>query len=324
MSKYILGGLLVLCLILAGKILWDKYQLGNLNDALNEQLMTANLEIGKAHTEFGNAQKYIGELEETLQDQIDTNNETLTRYGELEAELEATRDVILGAETVYIEGPAIEVPVELDLIRGMLYQAITNKTLVRLDNIKGFYEDHRLAISCIVLPYQNRDRDIKIGIGYRLSLKLKGQLVETHTRSGAVNYYIDLFEIDNEGNVVDKLKLSKFDMVVDKPNSPEFFWFNPKIDIGGSLGMDTHASFSPTFSVGFSSSGYGLTKNDLIWRFPRIGAEFANDNVGLSLVPVQWNVGQVIPLVSNLWIGPQGTMYLDGKKALGLSLTVGL
>jgi len=316
--------LLAISVGLAGKVLWDKYQLGELNTTLNAQLMEANLELGKAGTQFGDAQDYINLLQKDLQKHIKDNDEILTRYGELEAEYTAVVDNVPATETVYVEGPTIEVPIELNLTRGMLYQAITSQVLAEIPKIFSIYEDHRVSIGCAVRSRPNRDRKIPVFISYALKLKIRGQIVEARTASGAVNYYLNLFELDHEGNDVGKFKLTKFDVVVQKPGEKQFFWFAPYLDLGGSIGIDTDVSFSASLSAGVSFMGYGHTKNDLSWRFLHLGAELSNDSIGLSFAPAQWNIGDVIPLVRNLWIAPQGAIFTDGRKSLGLQLTVGL
>jgi hypothetical protein len=331
MSKHILsialGVLLTISLGLAGKILWDKYQLGELNNALSTKLMEANLEIGKAKTSFDNAKNYIDELEDELRDEIDKNGELLTMYGELEAEYEAFKEEVPVTETeiVYVEGPAIEVPVELNLKRGLLYQAITSKTITEIGEISATFQDHRIVLACLVSPRENNERKVPMSMSYFLKLRLRGQLLQTKSDTGSsVNHYLNLYELDDKGREVGKFKLTEFNVVTVDPSEKEFFWWVPRLDIGGNVGVDTNFDFHSSFSVGMSFMGYGAAKYDLNWRFARLGAELSGDAIGLSFAPVQWNMRDIIPFTSNLWLAPQGAIFSDGRKSLGLMLNVGL
>ena len=50
---------LLLCLGLLGKISYGHRELKSSNQQLNTQLMQADLDLGRAKTEFGDAQKHI-------------------------------------------------------------------------------------------------------------------------------------------------------------------------------------------------------------------------------------------------------------------------
>jgi hypothetical protein len=321
---YIFGGLLTVSIIFGAHTFYSKWQLNKANNTLNEQLMQANLDIGKAHTQFGNAQNKIKELDKDLQVALKKNGELISAYGKLKAEYKASGKENVNPEIVYVEGPAIEVPVELNLKRGKLYQAITNKTLVELDQFSAEYNDNRISILCLVKPTINMNRRIPMGIGYDFHLRLEGQFIQSYTKSGAVNHYFNLWEVDEKGKKLGKFSVKEFEVTVQKPDEKSFFWWSPKLDAGAFVGSSFDLRLTSGASVGFSTSGYGYTKNDLSWRFVRLGVDFSDNKVGLSLSPALYNLGNVLPLISNLFLGPYVSFNNQQAGSVGLNLSVGL
>jgi hypothetical protein len=333
MTKYIpwiLGIFLVVTLIFGGKTLYDKYNLDNLTDQLNEQLMESNLSLGKARTEFGSAQNRISELEDDLRGAIEAKDEVLTRYGELEAAYAATGGST-GTGTVELPDVVIEQGEEYE--PGMLYVGITEKELGILpEGLTASYQDYRVKIDAHVWPKLERaiplGEDNLVGynhsIDYKLDLKLKAQLVETIAKTGAINYYVNIFELDDKGKVVGKFDITKFEMTVDDQTSASFYWFCPKIDVGLFGGLSRDISFAGGGTFGLSIMGYGLTKNDLSFKVLRLGLDFYGEDLGVSVSPVMWNAGSVLPLVSNIWLSPYVGFDLSGLKSGGIQLTVGL
>ncbi len=271
---------------------------------LNTELMQANLELGKAHTKFGDANKYIGELEGKLQKEIKAKNEILTMYGKLLAEYNAKGGGIVEVEPGAVE--VIEVPVEstLEFLPHHFYWAETKKTMRDLGLVMGpaVYQDHRLFITC--LASNSEEEGLVFGLDYQLTLKLAGELAQTTTESGAINNYLTLWELNKEGKKIGKFELESFEVVVTNPQKSEFFWLAPHLDLGATVGFDGTPILGG--SVGISLSGYGNTKNDLSWRFFRIGMTLA-EQPRLELSPALWNLGGPLPLVSNIWIAPAAT-----------------
>jgi hypothetical protein len=207
----------------------------------------------------------------------------------------------------------------------MWYLALSEEELMRLENIEIKYSDFRLNVLSVARPtkkWQEFSTDTK----YDLHLRLVGQFVQSTTKSGAVNHYLSLWELNDKGEKVGKLELEKFEVVVQKPQFKSLYWWNPKLDIGLFLGgrvKDKLSLFSGA-SVGLSFSGYGLTKNDLSWKFLHLGADFSSDTIGLSFSPALYNIAENLPLVSNLFLGPYFSLTTDGTKSIGLNLSVGL
>lgn len=324
MAKYVLVFLLAVVAILGGKLYWDKHRLGKAYDQLNGQLMQANLELGKAKTAFGKASEKLEKLEKDLQASLLANNELITKYSELEAKYTALANFSPQPDIVYVEGPAVEVPKELNLIRGLLYEAITEHTLAPLASIGANASDHRLSLHCIIKPFTNTERLIPVSLGYELHLKIGAQLIETIMPSGAVNNYVRLFELDDKGKPVGEFQLTKFSVLVEDRTKSHFMWWAPRLDFGVNLNLTQDFKFTPNGSFGISVMAYGKTRADMSWRFLRFGFDFTRGSVGASFAPALWNFGTVLPLIENLWLGPNVGIMSDGSKMFGLSFNVGL
>lgn len=330
MLKYILLALLVLSIGLSVYIYYGRWKLDKANDQLNEQLMEANLELGKAHTDFGNAQKEISKLDDALRDAINKNNETLTAYGQLKAKY--TLLLESSGEGGAIPGNEVE-PGE-DLEPGMWYAAINKKDLIEIDNL--IYKDtgQRIDWSIKIWPTRNPADPLAFNLdgSFKVNLTLRMDLVETITKSGAVNRYANIYDIaecdtlddcPDQGFVVfGKYKITDFEYIVNRPKQSSFYWWSPHLDLAGQGGVNMDLGFQASFGLGVSFMGYGLTKNDLSWRFGRIGLELSNQDVGLSITPAQWNMAGTLPLISNVWIGPSASIFLGGQKALGIQIAV--
>ncbi len=316
MTKGFLIALLAAVVGFTGWNAWQKGQLRVANAQLNNQLMKANLDLGRAETQFGDAQKKLGLLDDELQASIKARNESLTMYGTLLAKYNAKGE----GKTVYLPGATevIEVPVESDMKFHLynFYWAETEKTLRDLGAaMPSGFEDHRVFIKTAL--FTDTTGEITFGYNYELKLKLLGELVQTTTESGSVNHYLTMWELDDQGKKVGKFQLTKFDVVVNDNRVGKFFWFAPHLDLGIVGGFDGQPVLGG--SVGVSLSGYGYTKNDLSFRFARVGMTLA-ENPGLELSPVLFNLGGPIPLVSNIWIGPAATF--NGKWGGALLLNV--
>ena len=306
---------------LLGSIAIDKYRSEKVATLLQEQLMEANLEIGRAKTQFGDAEKYVNELEESLQSEIKARNAEITRYGKLEARYRTAITELTGKTiTTYLTGEEIKVPGDCaTFTRGLLYQAITDKTLIALGVFGAAFTDHRINMECMVHPYPNRNRDIPIAAKYQLDLKVIGQIVETITPEGAVNHYINLWEIDEKGDRTGKFNLKSYNVIVKDERANSFELWAPRLDIAVGLSIASGLQFLPSASIGVSTSGYGISNTNLTWRFLRLSMDIS-EAPGIGFTPVLYNIGKLLPLVSNMWLGPHVSYNLEGQWGLGLIL----
>jgi hypothetical protein len=319
-TTIILAVSLGVVLVLLGKVAWTNHQLTNRTEQLNSQLMQAKLDVGRAETMFGDASAKIHKLNKQIQDEIEARDAEITRYGELKARYDVlvAKKPVTKTETIYISEDPIECP-NTKFVRGLIYEAITDKSLLPLREYTGRLEDFRISIDCTITPVPNDQRHIPMSAGYQLHQKFGGQLVETRLPTGGINHYVTLFEIGPEGQRLDDLKLDSWEVVVTDETAPKWFWWTPHLDILGFVGAGPENLPYLGGSLGVSFMGYGVTEDDLSWRVLRISGDFGTD-VGIGITPALYNLGDLIPLISNLWVGPHVSKGLNTTWTLGVVL----
>lgn len=308
----VLIGLLILC--------YTQYAAKNnalsLLSQTNQQLMTANLEIGRAKTELVSVKKVhsvaLNKLNEDLKKEIETRQALIVSYGELEAELNAEKKKVK-VETKIVYKDRI-VTVDKPLPPGSLFSKKKDGTLEEVLSIPWKYDDFRISL----------EGDAYKGIlSYKLHQKFKAQIIETRLKTGARNHYVKLYELDDKGKEITELKLTNFTMIKGDEEAPSWSWFNPKIDIGLSFAVSHTADISYLADIGVSLSSYGKTLNDLSWRAFRFSVGFVPSGVTLGFSPASYNIATVLPLVSNLWITPTVSYSFYTESAifsLGISV----
>lgn len=107
------------------------------------------------------------------------------------------------------------------------------------------------------------------------------------------------------------------DPAVKNQLKPRMHWWAPH--------LNANANFSdqyPVAGLGVSLAGYGVTKNDLSYRFLQFGAQYgAERGLQPTFTPVLW---RPLPnLLSNTFIGPGAAFYRDGIGYF-LGIQVGL
>ena len=308
--------ILTICLFISvgilGKLAWSQHQLEQANSQLNEQLMEANLEIGKAETKFGKAKT---QLEQELQDWINRYNEQIDAYGELEAKYSVATSGS-ASNIVYVTGTSIHTD-KKDITPGIYLAQDSDEITLLKSGLKLNYSDHRLDLSAIASSKEYSVVDANFS--YDLHLVFFGELIKTSTKSGAINYYFNLWEIGPDGEKLGKMELQSFTVTTIDERAPEFFWWAPHIDLSGYLGIGKSLSPEYGVAIGISAMGYGLTENDLQFRVLNLSMDIGT-SIGLGFTPVQYNLGHHIPLISNLWIGPHIGINIDQEWYGGIVL----
>jgi len=177
------------------------------------------------------------------------------------------------------------------------------------------YTDDRLIISETLKAIDNK---LTLDTSYTLVLQLSVKQIQTVGPSGAVNNYAEVYEIDKNGKELGKFKVTKFQAVVQDTRQRHFIWWTPHLSLGLMAGYNGDKLLGA--NLDFSVMGYGLTNNDLSFRFLEVGA-FLSDKVGFLFAPLAWNFGRDLPLLSNLWVSPN-FLYTGSKPGVGLSLGV--
>jgi len=322
MNKYLIGLILALCVALGLliKIAVTNQALDSANSSLNKKLMEADLTIGRAHTQIGEANKKVGSLSDQLQKEVKELKAQVTMYSELEAKYTVLKKQKGKVVVEYLPGDPIEVPCpDVTFIRGLLYEAVTEHSMAPIRSLAARLADERLDVVCMIEPYPNTNRDIPFRVGYSLHFKIRGKLIETRNSTGAINHFLELYEADDKGNILGKMELTKFEVIVNDETLPHFMWWAPHLDVGFLGGYGNSNGFAAGGSIGFSGMGYGRTINDLTWRFARVSMDLSG-KPGIGLTPVLYNIGDPIPLISNVWTGPHIMWDMSQGGMIGLFL----
>jgi len=107
------------------------------------------------------------------------------------------------------------------------------------------------------------------------------------------------------------------------------FHFNPKIHLGvdvGAVVTNPSAEVVPNLQVSFFTYGRTKTNVDTEWSFLGLGLGVGTQNqtFNVLLTPVNYNLGQHIPLIESLHVGPTVSIDHKGEFSVMGGLRVGL
>ena len=173
-------------------------------------------------------------------------------------------------------------------------------------------------------PYWKGDDKL---VQFHYPLKYHTVIVRSEHENGTFAYHTEAW-IEN-----DYVKSSKgikypieFESVrfEENPISDKKFRFNPRVGLGGSF---TNTAFFPSLDCSLFS--YGRTIVDMDWRFVDMGIGGAGLNdkeqdftlIG-SFSPVQYNIGKLLPIVENIFLGPTMSVDTNSDVGYGASLSV--
>lgn len=83
---------------------------------------------------------------------------------------------------------------------------------------------------------------------------------------------------------------------------PRRLQWTPHLNVG-AFGGATMTGPAWGGHVDVTFGGYGRTKNDLDYKFLGVGVNANNDYLDLNVVPAYWRFSNVLPLVSNVYVG---------------------
>lgn len=277
----------------------------------NTELMKANLDLGRANTKIVDQKKLhktaLADVDRKWKAEIKKRQALVTMYAQLEGRYEAEKKKVKITTKVVTEEEVIDLPPD-----GLWLKASHGYMLVT--SMPFRYRDFRIDIDGDVIKQQ---------MSYKLHQRFHLQFIETKLPTGGRNHYAKLFELDDKGKRVGKLKLDKFEVLRAAELTNRMMWWNPKLDLGVGFGMSHKIDFSWVAELGISVSAYGKTPDDISWRFFRVGTGITKHGFSISLSPVQFNLGKYLPLISNAWLLPYGGYDFGHQAAhFGLGLSV--
>jgi len=311
----------IIVLAVASLAIWQ-WRVATANENLlttrTTELQAANLEIGRAHTQITDEtivhKIAMAELDEKLKAEIKKNNALVVMYASLEAKYNTIKKRAEGlAATVEALQNATTIA---DLPVGKLFYKKDDGTLSEVVKISWKQNDFRIDMEGDATPdgfTPEKTIKLKTSIAYALHQRFKVQVIETMLPNKVRNHYAKLWELDDKGNKVGELQLTDFQVLAGETFPSKMMWWDPKLDlmVGGVASTKLEGAFS--FDVGVSFSAYGKTKDDITWRFFRVGIGSTRENLSFSVSPGAYNLGKNLPLVSNLWITPVVGYSLEWK-----------
>lgn len=107
------------------------------------------------------------------------------------------------------------------------------------------------------------------------------------------------------------------------------FHFNPKIHLGvdvGAVVTDPHAEVVPNVQVALFSYGRTKTNAHTEWSILGVGAGYGTQTQSFNVVvtPFNYNLGQHIPLIESLHLGPTVSVDTNGEFSVLGGLRAGL
>ena len=176
----------------------------------------------------------------------------------------------------------------------------------------------------IFYPNRPKGKKWKYGI-YKLDYNIR--TIQTEQEDGQINTYTEVWFENNQRKssqdykVPIKIVKSEFKQTLVKDT--KFYWWAPHINLNIDTGFGSNMNSVVGGGLSVSTSGYGRTKNDLIYRFIDFGLGTNGDDVWCKFSPIAYNIGEFIPLVSNTFIDPfVGYVFNENKTIFGLSLSV--
>ncbi len=150
-------------------------------------------------------------------------------------------------------------------------------------------------------------------------LKLYTSVLQTQIDDGTYSNYVETY-FTNDFVKSSKGKKFYFNSNVQwakRQIKDRKFKFNMRLGFTGGVTQD---SVFPGLDLSFAS--YGKTKRDMDWRFLTLGIGFDKDDTYGYFNPVQYNIGNFIPLVENMFMGPFIGIGTDAEVTYGGGLSV--
>lgn len=261
--------------------------------------------------EFEASKRRVEELTDKLKEsdskilaEVRKRNEKIDEIGRITAELKQTRDLVNRQSShVYLKG---------------------KKTDHHFKKIYAKASDgSKFPIAWAMFhPNQTEDKLWKTGT---YPIKFYTDIIETEQPNGKYSRYVEL-NIRNDrmketrGNVY-PLKITSIEWAKNPITDKHLYWWNPRLAFQA---LFTSEVFAP--SIDLSISSYGRTHRDMDWRFfiPSIGAANKDDSteVVFGFTPVQWNFGNIVPLIENMFLGPTVAWDTKGEMSFGAGFSI--
>ena len=314
MFDKVLGIVKVVIIIIVVGFLYNKFEyiLEMLKPPIPPAPQIVQITDNAWRVEFEASKRQVQELKEKLEDsnskilaEVRKRNEKIDEIARIEAELKQTRDLLNRTSShVYLTG---------------------KKTDHHFKKIYATASDGTKFPIAWAMFHPNQDDPEKLWKTGTYPIKFETYIIETEQPSGKYARYVELNITNNQmketkGNKY-PVKINSIEWAKNPITEKHFFFWNPRLAFQA---MFTSEVFAP--SLDLSVMSYGKTKRDMDWRFiiPSIGIANKNDSseAVFGFTPVQWNFGNIVPLVENMFLGPTMAWDTEGEMSYGVSFSV--
>jgi hypothetical protein len=145
-------------------------------------------------------------------------------------------------------------------------------------------------------------------------------IIETEDRDGIESRYVE-FWAENDFVLSSKGKKYPLDLKevkwAKKEKKDKEFMYNLRVGLTG-----VYTNLDNYMGIDISPFSYGRTKKDMDWRFLTINAGMDDDRMLIGLTPVSYNVGNVLPIIENIFVGPNISINDESETMYGISLSI--
>lgn len=220
------------------------------------------------------------------------NKELLKEIAEINYKLKQTRMLNINSDKIY------------DKHKDKQYWYFFK--LINIVNDKG--ENVPIAWA-MFYPYREQDKQWKIGT---FELTSDTKIIISETKDGKNKRYVEN-HLYSKGKEL-PIKNSEIKWAIKELNE-KLFSFNPRI----ALGMTVADKLRPELNISLAS--YGKTNIDMDFRFLTFGLTYDKEIIG-SISPVEWNIGKTLPIIENVFLGPNINWNFKNEVGYGLKLSV--
>ena len=284
-------------------------------DAQNREFKQITDNQARAHTEIVNSLKdEIKELSKTNKEvvkDIEEASEKIKSIGAVQTEMNVnlSRKIDAISDHTYKEGT------------GEYNEQYFKKIMAKAKDKGGNVVEIPLGWA-MFFPNREPEKQWKTGI-YPLEYYLK--IIQTEQKTGQMNTYAEAWvETDQPKEYKDTkfpLTIKEMEFKQEKKSNKEFFLWAPHLNLNLDYSFSSTLDNNIAGGLSFSTMGYGITKNDLDWKFLEFGFNTNGKDFTLKLSPFSYNIGRHIPLISNTFLGPFVGFGSDGAVyGIGLSI----
>ena len=317
----IIIGLILIFALIKGQKLWHSYYENQESNLLLESDLIVAKKLG-----FQSKLK-LKQINKEYKDLLQKHNLQITAYLELLAEYDVVEKKVARLKSNFkYQKPNgnIEIKPEpkIQYLDGCSLS--TCYSMLEGEFFETPYNDSRININIKNTRIKNTDWESDLEYNLKQKFKLK-ILSTTNRKTKTKNYIADLIETDQNDKPIGKVKITDFTFISDEEKSG-FQWWDPALSLGIRQPVYSQGTYLPMASLGFSFSKYYYPKIKfpIVQLFQFNIAIDPSKSVVFSFSPASYNLGHVIPIIKDAWIGIDIGVNIKRQISIGFLLTTNL